>query len=196
MAQRDSSLRLTQGELFFAEQIKYLREARLWSQEELAAALRQKDLPHVNQSTVSRIENQTRPVRLMEAQALAQIFGRTLHSLTNADSRERQLSNAQTELELAEGIYENFVSAVYAMAWSQSATASQREALLRTFGSGDELDPDAQDRYFQLLGDLEKYGEIRILKEAGDQVQAAKTKFAQGPPGAPPVNKIRGHDGV
>ena len=61
-------------ETHFAKNVKIVREQRGMSQEQLAELMREAGLPYVSQSTVSRIEKLTRPVRMMEAQALSTVF--------------------------------------------------------------------------------------------------------------------------
>lgn len=58
-----------------------LREERGWSQSELARRMAEAGWPKYTQMTVSRTEKGERPIRLNEAEALAEVFGVELFSL-------------------------------------------------------------------------------------------------------------------
>lgn len=65
----------------FAENVRREREKRGWSQAELARRLREFGLEQFHPTTVSRIENGDRPVRLSEAAQFANIFETTVGKL-------------------------------------------------------------------------------------------------------------------
>lgn len=58
-----------------------LREERGWSQSELARRMVDAGWPRYTQMTVSRTEKGERPIRLNEAEALAEVFGISLYEL-------------------------------------------------------------------------------------------------------------------
>ncbi|MBF6298031.1 helix-turn-helix transcriptional regulator [Nocardia amamiensis] len=61
-------------EQVFGGRVRQWRKARSWSQEDLAAKLNDFGF-EMHQTTVAKIERGTRPLRVAEAVALAQIFG-------------------------------------------------------------------------------------------------------------------------
>ncbi|ONM47174.1 helix-turn-helix domain-containing protein [Nocardia donostiensis] len=58
----------------FGDQVRQWRKARSWSQEELAEKLTNFGF-EMHQTTLAKIERGTRPLRVAEAIALAQVFG-------------------------------------------------------------------------------------------------------------------------
>lgn len=76
----------------FAESVQRLREARDWSQGELARRMVEAGWKTYSQMTVSRTEKQDRPIRLGEAFALARIFEVDLSLMTaGLDSTQEAL---------------------------------------------------------------------------------------------------------
>ncbi|MDQ0117444.1 transcriptional regulator with XRE-family HTH domain [Pseudarthrobacter defluvii] len=71
-----------------------LREERGWSQSELARRMTEAGWPKYTQMTVSRTEKGERPIRLNEAEALAQVFGIEMFELW----LPRKLRRYSTEL--------------------------------------------------------------------------------------------------
>lgn len=65
-------------DLIFARTVERLREEKGWSQTELARRMQDKGFDGFHQTTISRIEKVSRPVRIGEAIALAAIFERSL----------------------------------------------------------------------------------------------------------------------
>lgn len=59
----------------FIENVQRLREAKGWSQGELARQMANDGWDGFHQTTISRIEKGQRPIRLAEARALARILG-------------------------------------------------------------------------------------------------------------------------
>lgn len=66
----------------FAESMQRLREARGWSQGELARRMVAEGWENYSQMTVSRTEKLDRPIRLGEASAIARLFGVNLALMT------------------------------------------------------------------------------------------------------------------
>lgn len=58
----------------FGEKVRQWRQARNWSQEDLAAELRQLGFD-MHQTTVAKLEKGSRPLRVAEAAAISTIFG-------------------------------------------------------------------------------------------------------------------------
>lgn len=75
----------------FAENVRRERNKRGWSQAEVARRLREVGLEQFHPTTVSRIENQERPVRLSEAALFASIFETTVAKLVANHIEEVEL---------------------------------------------------------------------------------------------------------
>jgi len=65
----------------FAENMRRYREAKGWSQGELARRVREAGLENFHQTTISRIEKGERPIRLGEARVIAQVLKKSLTRL-------------------------------------------------------------------------------------------------------------------
>ncbi|PZU36700.1 MAG: hypothetical protein DI573_13165 [Microbacterium sp.] len=87
MAEKDESDLLTLEDRAFARALRSVREARGWSQGELASRLVDRGLRHVSQVTISRIEQGKRAARLGEAEAIAGLVDRPLALMTSIDKR-------------------------------------------------------------------------------------------------------------
>ncbi len=74
----------------FADNLRRQREARGWSQGDLARRMQEAGWGNFHQTTVSRIEKGERPIRLGEAKALAEVFRLSLEVLLRP-SREAVL---------------------------------------------------------------------------------------------------------
>lgn len=72
----------------FAANMKSMREARGWNQSELARRLTAVGVEGFHQTTISRIEAGSRPVRLGEAAAIARTLGTTVEMMVGHDGRE------------------------------------------------------------------------------------------------------------
>lgn len=75
----------------FAENVRRERNKRGWSQAEVARRLREVGLEQFHPTTVSRIENLDRPVRLSEAALFAGIFDTTVAKLVANHIEEVEL---------------------------------------------------------------------------------------------------------
>lgn len=74
----------------FIENLKRLREQRGWTQTDLARKMVEAGWEKYTQMTVSRTEKMERPLRLSEAQTLAEIFGESVVKMM-APSEERAI---------------------------------------------------------------------------------------------------------
>ncbi|WP_185974124.1 helix-turn-helix transcriptional regulator [Curtobacterium sp. KBS0715] len=72
----------------FAREVRAHRERLGLSQAELLAKLHSEGLVYMNQTALSRLENGTRPARMIEAMKLAKLFGVPISALTNPDTRD------------------------------------------------------------------------------------------------------------
>jgi transcriptional regulator with XRE-family HTH domain len=183
VAEKESPNKLSREEINFAEQVRVLREEKGISQDELAELLRQQNLLYVNQATVSRIENKTRSVRLMEAQALSLIFGRTIVTMTNPDSREVYLLLAEASNKNARKSFVALKDAAADFARAQIGAEEKLASLNTMFGSGEELDPETRAHFDDLVENIENFTKIDPLVEAARvmaQVRDSSTKQPHG----------------
>lgn len=86
----------------FRERVRQERARHGWSQAELSKRLQNKGLQHILPSTVAKIENGDRAVRIDEANALADLFAVSLDGLLGRNLPEQDLeSTLQALLETA-----------------------------------------------------------------------------------------------
>ena len=87
---------------FIANMVR-LRKARGWSQGELAARMNAAGWDKFHQTTVSRMENGSQPIRLGEARGIADVLGTKVDQMVLGDQlgeRWRELSDATASLHL------------------------------------------------------------------------------------------------
>ena len=145
-----------EDEANFVESIKRLREEKEWTQADLARAMSDIGWTGIYQTTVSRIENGSRPLRMGEARGIAKALGVPFSSMLapieetqpirdlerrvrNARASARQLDRRQrqleTDLEKLRPTYEQVVEHG-APEW---ATAWLREHIDRLVSESEEL---------------------------------------------------------
>jgi len=174
VAKNEPASEMSREERNFAAQVKTERENRRWTQEELAKRMRLFELPYVNQATVSRIENMTRPVRLMEAQALSTIFERTVYAMTNPDQREFIFNVIRANDRDARRHYVAYKKELLETAIAQQAALEEVAELQRLYGDDEDLDPETESRVQNLLMNRANFAKIPLIKEATEIVRSAK----------------------
>lgn len=75
-------------EQVFTDSVKALRQARGLTQTDLARSMKSRGFPF-HQPTVQRIEEGSRPVRLTEAYALAEVLGSSVDSMSTTEEASR-----------------------------------------------------------------------------------------------------------
>lgn len=91
----------------FAENMRRRREVNGWSQGELARRMREAGWDAFHQTTISRVENGERPVRLGEARAIAQVLGTGLTMLLQPVEEARLIEDlGRTEFAATRPYYE------------------------------------------------------------------------------------------
>ena len=75
------------AEQAFGERVRELRQARRWSQAELAAAMTEAGFPW-QPVTVTRVERAQRPTRVSELAALSQVFDVKVGALLLGDPHQ------------------------------------------------------------------------------------------------------------
>jgi transcriptional regulator with XRE-family HTH domain len=150
-----------------------LPEERGWSQSDLAERLRDAGIEYASQSTVSRIEKGTRPVRMIEAQRLATIFDRPVHLLSHPDSREMLIHHASEIHKEARRDFVRFKDALRSAAEAQIAARDLLDRLDVDFGDGTELDPGTLTRLENLRLNMRQYTSMDLIAVARDIVYMA-----------------------
>jgi transcriptional regulator with XRE-family HTH domain len=90
--------RREQTENYFGKRVKAERDRLKWSQSELAKRLSDNDIPMIHASTIAKIELGSRPTRIDEATAIADLFGVSLDALLGREGMEDEPSHAMTLL--------------------------------------------------------------------------------------------------
>jgi len=156
---------LTPEERHFAAAVRSTREARGWSQTELLARLRRLGIESLNQTALSRIENGTRPVRMIEAQALSRIFDKPVASMLNADSREAQLSKIADSHFEARTAYVAFKAAAENLARATRRMERDLDIMREVYERMDDLEPAVLKSYLQLAKNIEQFVAIDVETE-------------------------------
>jgi transcriptional regulator with XRE-family HTH domain len=174
---------LSRDERRFAEQVRLLREEQGWTQADLARRMNDapNHLAYVTQSTISRIEKATRPVRMMEAQALSRIFGRTTTALIHPDSKEIWLQIASRNHQVGRSAYVKLKEAAREMSEAQIRNAQDLDRLEELFGDGSSLHEDSRPVLESLRRNMTNFAAIDALAEATQIFDAAKEKYGQHP---------------
>ena len=99
MSKKEAETGPAREEARFVEQMKALREARGWSQADLAAKLNELGWDYVNQMTISRTEKNDRPLRLGEARAIASVLGKTVEQMLAPDADAKAIDSLFNDVE-------------------------------------------------------------------------------------------------
>lgn len=175
----DGVAEVSREERNFAAEVKKSREDRGWTQEELARKMRTFDLPYVTQSTVSRIEKLSRPVRLMEAQAITVIFGRTVHAMTNPDPREFELILIDINERASRGHYVRFKDELRETAIAQWHAEEDLATISRLY-AGEELDPETKAKLEHLERNRRQFAGMLLVDQAKEIVDSVRRSRIEG----------------
>lgn len=120
----------------FVENVQRLREAKGWSQGELARRMADEGWDGFHQTTISRIEKGQRPVRLAEARSLAVVLG----------SQVGLMTAPPPESEILEGLATRIAAMRLARTriWRQVDAINQVKADLRLLVNEAETIPQAE----------------------------------------------------
>lgn len=129
----------------FGKVVRAMREARGWSQTDLADRLGKLGFEY-HQTTIGKLESGARPLRIGELFAMASVFDVTVEDLiasaTGADEAFKGDSVADLEAASAE-LRDNFIEQVDAYVTQQIRVARRRSRALHASGAAlpDEADP-------------------------------------------------------
>ena len=147
---------LSAQERSFASQLRRLRTDGGWSQDQFAERLRAFGLAHVTQSTISRIENAQRPVRLAEAQAIASILGVPLSAMTDPDERMEMLRLISVNVRNMSSSSSRFYALGREIAYNRQSARETLRELDRLFADRSSLDNEALSEVEELRETLLK----------------------------------------
>jgi transcriptional regulator with XRE-family HTH domain len=125
----------------FAASVKRLREARGWSQGELAKRMTEAGFEGFHQTTISRIEKNERPVRVGEAHGLARTFGTMVGAMIAPTGAWELVDNAQRQFEQTVNELGRLHSSASSFEGCKSLLQQDVEAL-EALEPIDQLEPD------------------------------------------------------
>lgn len=147
----------TPAERRFVKRVKEMREAHGWTQGQLAERMVERGVKYASQSTVSRLEQGGRPIRLIEAQALAVIFRRTIWEMMSDEPRVEVLSFTQINLRALINARMEYRKIRDSLAAMLSNAAAMIHDLDQKFPEGEQgLDPEVVERVKGLRTGLDK----------------------------------------
>lgn len=164
---------LSAQERSFAGELRRLRTEGGWSQEQFAERLRSFGLGHVTQSTISRIENAQRPVRLAEAQAIASVLGVPLLSMTDPDARLELLRLMEVSVKSMMRSAAEFYALGREVTYNRHTAKGTLAELDRLFADRSSLDDEALSKVATMRDDLLRIIETDPGLEIGKLVRAA-----------------------
>jgi len=165
MTDEDES-KLSREEVNFANQVRRLREENGWKQEQLVEAMRDAGVEYMNKTAISRIENATRPVRMIEAMALARLFGKSIREMTNPDGREAVLFFASRNHSNHRKAFVAFKKGAADFARAQVLAKSDIDWINEVFKDRSNLDKETESKLENLLGNLRQLASMSLVKEA------------------------------
>ena len=168
------SPKLSRPERNFAAEVKRLREEAGWSQTELAERLRRQDLPYVNQATVSRIENASRPVRLMEAQAISAVFRVTVAQMTDPDASDVFLGLMEINERQDRTVLVTFKDSLREVARRQVVAEHEGRTLSKMAADRSTTDPEMLHRYDNLILNRRNFAEMNLQAEARSLIEQGR----------------------
>ena len=150
--EEQSEAKLTREEQSFAAEVRRLREKNALSQADLSDLLQKQGLPYVNKTMVSRIENATRPVRMIEAQALSEVFDVSIWKLMHPEEIDEYIESMRNDFHHARNSWRRLRESL--------AEWEQKQAEIR--GMADDLDAEAT----KWKGDQSRLRELQRLAKA------------------------------
>lgn len=153
------------------------REARGWTQGELARALGEAGWPTLaHQTTLARLESGQRPPRLDEATAIAAVLDTTLDRLLSAPEAVVDLHNAEQQVQATFRHRHDLARAAYNLPVLQAALKLMREGITARVEAGEYAGPmgDAADRTLRHIDDA-------LAMTVEDAVNEGLRKWKQHP---------------
>lgn len=139
----------------FVASVQRHREEKGWSQGELARRMVAAGWDGFHQTTISRIEKGTRPVRLGESRSLASIFGTTVSQMVMPAEEDKAMwdfGDALANLRAAEKLIRDGVEE-----WEKWSTILRHElSRVETLDPSSWKDATLVDRYEQLTWEAQR----------------------------------------
>lgn len=146
----------------YGSRVKGLRERRELTQAEMVEALHEKGISYMNASTLSRIENGTRPLRLAEAVAFSKVFQMPLEHMTYFVDRVVLIADSHRR---ARREYVLFRNAVLGMSRAQHSQESMLREIQRVLDSKGADDDEGKRQLELLEQNIRQFLSIDMVKE-------------------------------
>lgn len=181
-------------DLVFAKTVERLREGNGWSQTELARRMQDKGFDGFHQTTISRVEKGSRPVRIGEAIALADIFERSLEWMYTPTPEKSDVDFYRAALDRLRDLRADAVQAGGRFLWAQHDIESfeQRhvtkplssEALALSDDYLDvlrwELD-DLMNAVHQTYSSIQSEGSLKLVNERLNELWPIQSSHSKRP---------------
>lgn len=163
----------------FAERVKGLREELGWSQSDLAERMRLLGLDYVSQSTISRIEKQTRPIHLGEALAFGRVFGRSIEELTHPSFGVAMLRVHRQHAEFLASTIEAFETSAVVASLAKLEADNLRQ-MVDDAENVDRSNPEVARNTQAAHSALDLVQEADLTEAVGNAASEARRMFSRG----------------
>lgn len=167
---------LTREERTFADEVKRLREERDWSQGDLVQKMQDSGIEYMTQATISRIEKKTRPLRLIEARALARIYDRSLNQMMNPDPLYLRIGILKRNHGEARKAYASMKQAASHVGEMQVAAKHDLESLNELGTASQSVDKELTREVENLRRNLRQFVELDLPAVAKQQINMGRTQ--------------------
>lgn len=138
--------RFEQDEANFAKNMQRLRGRRGWSQGEFARQMQAAGWTSFHQTTVSRIENGTRPVRLGESRGIAEALGSTVSQMIQPSDGLETLRALERSIERTQEIRQEIYYLIPRLHAMQNGVRVHLERVKQEPRSAGEAQTEFMDR--------------------------------------------------
>lgn len=166
-------------EAVFGKRLREMREKRGLTQAQVVDWLVENGVPYMNTSTLSRIEQGTRPVRLGEGTLFTRYFDIPMEALVTTSDNYRAIDLVARRHNAARQDFVQFRRALSAVAKHQQSLPRMLEVIdevLASEAKGSELVKPAK----RLRHNVHDFIEIDLVDEARSFVAETATRFEQG----------------
>ena len=173
---------LSRTEAAFSDSVRRLRQEAGLTQEDLAHWMREIGVPNANQTTVSRIEAKTRPVRLAEAEVIARIFKRSIAAMTEQGGVEDELASVTEILKNNLRYLDDLRESARAIGYGQMAIPSFTKDLINEIRNSEPLSSDVQEQVGAYLKNAEALFKLDVLEVVKVELETGRREspFALG----------------
>lgn len=180
VAELDEPNRLSDEEMTFAAQVRALREERGWTQADLVDRIKSSGLMYMNQSTLSRIENGTRPVRLMESQVLSRIYDRPVTMMIDPHARNRLVLEAESVVKAINRSAMTLNTSAKEVLSGKISAQKYMNALDRLAEQIDDMEPDVREKLKNVRRSVKFFATIDLTAGMAARVAEFESKHSPG----------------